>query len=328
MDLCTQRALKAARAARRRETLDTTPMKKATKRWATLQPAKTPGLNLSGRTIMPPLLSWSSLLKWKMRKCRGVPSITPPLMLPGAAASRRALFLPCTHPKQPAPDITWPRSISSSRSKATSTSFASWVEPFSYFLRHMGSGSQLLRWRKCAFALDLPQDFVWMCVITFYFHFFYFLPVCLCLALSVLNQSSPMMNVKKNVRNVLWYIFIIFNYCPLEPRAKWSPVDLLSTSVFCYCTYMTTSFSPHIVQYYLRLRGQGENISLPSCYFCPGIVMKRSSFFFNSLNSLLFSRLKELLFHIVWMMYVVEITSALDIVKLFELYHKNTVWHF
>lgn len=29
------------------------------------------------------------------------------------------------------------------------------------------------------------------------------LPVCLCLALSVLNQSSPMMNVEKNVKNVL-----------------------------------------------------------------------------------------------------------------------------
>lgn len=133
-----------------------------------------------------------------------------------------------------------------------------------------------------------------------------------------------MMNVTKNVKNVLWYIFIIFNYFPLEQRVELSPFDWLSTSMFCYCTYITTSFSPRIVQYYLRLRGQGENISSPRLVTCVGALLYRGAHFKKKFSELLFSRLKELLFHIVclWMMYVVKITSALDLVKLFELYHE------
>lgn len=110
MDLFTLRALTQVRAAKKRVTLDTTPTKKAMKRWATLRPAIAPDLNLLGQTILPLSPSWSSLLKWKMRRCWAIPSITPPLMLPGPAAPQRALIRPSTRPKQSAPDITWPRS--------------------------------------------------------------------------------------------------------------------------------------------------------------------------------------------------------------------------
>lgn len=74
-----------------------------------------------------------------------------------------------------------PHLLSNRRSHATSTSFASWVERLSYLLRHKGLGSRLLRWRRWAFASDLPQDFVWMFVITFYFHFV-FLQLSTCLS--------------------------------------------------------------------------------------------------------------------------------------------------
>lgn len=112
MDHVTRRALTPVRAAKRREILDTTPTKKATKRWATLRPAKAPDPNLLGLTISPLSLSWSSLSKWKMRRCLAVPVITPPLMPLGSAAPQRALILPCTRPKQSAPDITWPIDLS------------------------------------------------------------------------------------------------------------------------------------------------------------------------------------------------------------------------
>lgn len=56
----------------------------------------------------------------------------------------------------------------------------------------------------------------------------------LCLALSVLNQSSPMMNVKMSESTDTF--FLIFNYFPLE-KVFLSPLDLVSTSMLCYCTY-------------------------------------------------------------------------------------------
>lgn len=66
-----------------------------------------------------------------------------------------------------------------------------------YFLEATREKKRLLQWWKCASASDLPQDFVWMSNIIFYCQFFFNNSTCLCLALSVLNQSSPIMNVKQ-----------------------------------------------------------------------------------------------------------------------------------
>lgn len=43
----------------------------------------------------------------------------------------------------------------------------------------------------------------------------------------------------------------------------------------CSFMFITTSFSPCIVQYYLRLRGQGENISLPCLVTSVGALLSR-----------------------------------------------------
>lgn len=163
MGRITQRAPKPVRAAERRETPETTP----TKRPATLRPAEAPDPGLSGRTTAPLALSWNSLLRWRMRRHWGIPSTAPP------PASRRTPARRRTPPKRSAPPDVAPalNLLSSSRSYATSTSFASWDEPPGYFLRPQGPGRQLLRWTKCAFASDLPQDFVWMFVTTSHFHF-------------------------------------------------------------------------------------------------------------------------------------------------------------
>lgn len=112
MDLFTRRALTPVMAARRQVTLDTTPTKKATRRWATLRAAKAPDLNLSGLTTLTLTLSWSSLSKWKKKRCWAIPSVTPPLMLPSSAAPQRGLIWPCTHPKQLTPDNSQPGSVS------------------------------------------------------------------------------------------------------------------------------------------------------------------------------------------------------------------------
>lgn len=60
----------------------------------------------------------------------------------------------------------------------------------------------------------------------------------MCSALSVLTKAHPWWMLrrkkKKNVRNVLWYIFIIFNYFSTGAKgAVESIFDGLSTSVFC-----------------------------------------------------------------------------------------------
>lgn len=69
-------------------------------------------------------------------------------------------------------------------------------------------------------ASDLPQDFVCVNVTAFIFHSLKKRnPTCLCLAVSVLNQSSPMMNVKKNVKKTCCHTLLyIFNDFLLEPR--------------------------------------------------------------------------------------------------------------
>lgn len=253
MDPFTLRALTVVKAAKRQETLDSTLMKKATKRWATPQLLTAPDQKLLGLLMVPLSLSWSSLLEWKMRRCWAIASVT--------AAPQSVLILPCTCPTQLSANVTWPVS-------------ALQQPKLSHFwlLSHLLPESAPLLFPEGWWIRKLAAVIGEMCrclgstsgfCMNVLIQFFLQLSTCLCLAVSVLNQSSPMMNVKKNFSNVLWYIFIIFNYFHWRRRFRRVFFNWLSTSVFCSFIYITTSFSPHIVQYHLRLRGQGENISLP-----------------------------------------------------------------
>lgn len=91
--------------------------------------------------------------------------------------------------------------------------------------------------------------------------------------------------------------------------------------MFCSCIYITTSFLPYIVQYSLRLRGQGKkNCIAMSCCLCWCIITKRSSF------EILFSRSEQLLFHSFFFFFffwlstlcVVIRTSALEILSAYS----------
>lgn len=161
MDLFAQRALTPVRAAKRQVTLDTTPTKKATKRWAARRAAEALGLNLSGQTTASQSWSWSSRSKWKKR-----------LMLPCFAASQRLMWSPVLV-KQPAANIIRPASaLPTARVMPLLPHPLPEWKPFRYLLGNEGPGILLLQRKMCAFALDLPQDFVWTCVLTFLFPFF------------------------------------------------------------------------------------------------------------------------------------------------------------
>lgn len=185
----TRRALTPAMAARRRVTPDTTPMKPATKRWATLRAAVAPDRNPLGWTTLnpTPTLSWSSPSKWKMKRCWAIPSVTPPLMLPSSAAPWRALIGPRIRPKQLTPDGTQPGSSFQqlNLNHAYLTSLRGLGKPAAAMMEMcscLRSTSGL--WMNVCYNILFPLLF-----------FFFFNSTCLCLALSVLNQSSPTMNV-------------------------------------------------------------------------------------------------------------------------------------
>lgn len=134
---------------------------------------------------------------------------------------------------------------------------------------------------KMLLCLGFTSGFCMNDCYTILFPFLYnFLPVCLCLAVSVLNQSSPMMNVKKEC---LKCTVIHFHYILLLSTGGEGAVesfDWFSTSVFCSFIYITTSFSQHIVQYHLILRGQSENIALPCFVTCVEVWWCRDPQFF------------------------------------------------
>lgn len=260
MGRITQRALTPVRAARRRETLEITPTKKATRRWATLPPPRAPGLNPLGWTMVLLSQSWSSVLKWKMRRCQIIALVTRPPMRPGSAAPQRAPIGPHTCPKQWAPDTTGPGSALQQPELRhfRLVCFLIWAPVIFEGIR--GPAAEMEDTGICS---ESTSGFSYECVLShfislFFFFFEHVLPV------SVFGVVCPKPKLThdeclKECQNVLWYIFIIFNFFPLEQIAQLSPFcrRLPQCSV---CIYVTTSFFlPYIVQYYLRLRGQGEN---------------------------------------------------------------------
>lgn len=100
----TRRALTPAMAVRRPLTPDTTPTKRATKRWATLPPASTP--DPSPLVWMTSTLNWSSRSQWKTRRLGASRVNSLRLMLPSPAAARRRFIPRRTRPKLPSPDET------------------------------------------------------------------------------------------------------------------------------------------------------------------------------------------------------------------------------
>lgn len=104
----TRRALTPAMAVRRPPTLDTTPTKRATKRWATLPPAGTP--DPSPLAWMTSPLNRSSRSRWKRRRFGASHVNTLHLKLPSPAAARGTFIRPRTRPKPLTPDDTRPMS--------------------------------------------------------------------------------------------------------------------------------------------------------------------------------------------------------------------------
>lgn len=151
---------------------------------------------------------------------------------------------------------------------------------------------------------------------------------CLCLELSVLNQNSPIMNVKqaekeKKCHQVLWHIFFLFNFFSLKQKGHMG-----ATLTFYYLP--PSSVIVHLLlplifyrlwcSIFLELRGQGHN-NLPCLVRI--FISSRGLLFLNSLEfSFVFTVVKELSLYHIWVTYVVTITSALDSAKLFKLYYE------
>ena len=168
-DRFTRRALTPARAAKRRATPDTTPTKRATRRWATPRRVRAPDRNPLDQTTRTPSLSWRSLFKWKTRRS-WVPTITPPRILRGSAAAWRAPPSSCTLPKPPNRDMARPASLSALLQLERHHLYLVCLLtrgpcPDAHGIRKSAAASE----RRCALASDLPQEFVWMFVITFLF---------------------------------------------------------------------------------------------------------------------------------------------------------------
>lgn len=242
-DLFTPRNPPAARAARKRETLDTTPTKKATKTWARPPPATARWQNLQSRTA-------------------AAAALPSPLVLPGLPAPRTSLPPPRSLGQQPAPETHRVLGLLlSAQSCTTSTSFTSWKEPLHDGVG-AGSGSPLLQWKTCALASDVQTSgFLYECFLQlFLFLTTFYLFVCL--AESVLTKAHPWWMFETRSQNVLGYIYIIFNDFSTEPEDEVDPL------LFCWIIYLnvlsfkhlTTSSSSHILQNYLTLRGQSEKL--------------------------------------------------------------------
>lgn len=304
----TRRVPTAATAAGRRATRDTTPAKTATRRWATPPAAAAPGRSPSGWTKP----SSKSASEWKTKTRRAPPSsVTPPPTPPSPAAPWRATLRPRVRPKQSTPDGSQPEGF---YFPATQT------EPrLPCFLERPGGGKkQLLQWWKCASASDLPQDFVWMFIMTFYFNFCLNNSACLCLELSVLNQNSPIMNVKQaeaeKRRNVSKYCDTFSFYLISFHWSKggvWEPLWLFIIYLHPQLLY---------IYYYLLFShklwcsifsNSGDKVII-ICHVCWGLFFSTRGlllfrFFFNSLEfSFVFTVVKELSLYNIWVTYVAK----------------------
>lgn len=168
---------------------------------------------------------------------------------------------------------------------------------------------------------------------TFYFNFCLNNSTCLCLELSVLNQNSPIMNVKQaeaeKRRNVSKYCDTFSFYLISFHWSKggvWKPLWLFIIYLHPVIVHLLLPliFPQAVVQYFLELRGQGLN-NLP-CLLRRFFFHREVFFFFFFFNSLefsfVFTVVKELSLYNIWVTYVAKITSALDSAKLFELYYE------
>lgn len=214
----TQRAPMAAMAARRRATRDTTPATPAMRRWATPPAAAAPGRSPSGWTKP----SSKSASKWKIRQAPPS-SITPPPTPTSPAAPWSATLGPHVRPKQSTPDGSQPEGVPC---PATQT------EPrLPYFLEGTGK-------KNCCCNdgnVLLPQIYLRTlceCLLQpFVSIFFKNNSTYLCLELSVLNQNSPIMNVKqaekrRNVNNYCdtFSLYLISFHC--SKGGIWEPLWL------------------------------------------------------------------------------------------------------
>lgn len=164
----TRRALTPAMVVRRRLTLDTTPMRRATKRWATLPPARAPDPNpLAWRTST---LNWSSRSRWKTRRSGASRVNSLCLMLPSPAAARRTFIRPRTRPKPLTPDDTRPMSAKTLLPRIISWGTGGW------------KGSCYDDGRTLFLRTYLRTLCVWMLQHLISFFFFFKDPTCLCLA--------------------------------------------------------------------------------------------------------------------------------------------------
>lgn len=125
-------------------------------------------------------------------------------------------------------------------------------------------------------------------------------PTCLCLAVSVLNQSSPMMNVKKNVRKCCHTVLYIFNDFLLEPRVR-----------------IGTLWLTYLHRLHLRWGGAEAAPAWSAGALLSGLYLGCFPLQFSQLRRSFFPLL------VVWMMRVVRITSALGAVKWCGRYQKK-----
>lgn len=123
------------------------------------------------------------------------------------------------------------------------------------------------------------------------FPFFFFLKLstcCLCLALSVLHQSSPMMNVEKNVKKYCDTFSLYLITFHESRRRIWAPVTYYLPPCSAVVHILLPPFCG-IQCSILSESGRGENISSPC--LLRRFYLEFLVYFLNSLNSVLFSRL-------------------------------------
>lgn len=117
---------------------------------------------------------------------------------------------------------TWPHQACTSAAKATPLLPLSLPEK-SPFVTDKGSGSQLLQWKKCASASDVPTSGFCMNVFWNDFCFYTTFYLFVCLAVSVLTKAHPWWMFKTNAK-MYWDTFALYLMAfPLERKMEWIP---------------------------------------------------------------------------------------------------------